>query len=80
MTNLTKQDIIAITDLAKEAQNLRNENEKLRLAVRNLRLQLMLTASNIDASTINQSKRSQARWGTLRLDSMELLRTTEGFK
>jgi hypothetical protein len=75
--NLTKQDIEAVCNLAKEAQTLRNENAKLKLAVRNLHEMLRDVSGNIDVSTINNSKRNTARWGQLRVDAAELLTTTQ---
>jgi hypothetical protein len=70
---MSKQKINSIVVLDKEAQDLLNENERLKGYVHALRRELTAVSSNIDISTINQSKRSQERWGYLRTVAFETL-------
>jgi hypothetical protein len=77
--NLSKTELEGVMNLAKEAQELRNENAKLKLAVKNLHMMLREVSGNIDVSTINNSKRNTARWGELRVNAAELLDITQEF-
>ena len=77
--NLTKQELEGVMNLAREAQELRNENARLKLAVKNLHAVLRDVSMNIDVSTINNSKRNTQRWGDLRVRAAEVLDITNGW-
>jgi regulator of replication initiation timing len=77
--NLTKQELEGVMNLAREAQELRNENARLKLAVKNLHTVLRDVSMNIDVSTINNSKRNTQRWGDLRVRAAEVLDITQGW-
>jgi hypothetical protein len=70
---LTSKDIEAVANLAKEAQQLRNEVARLRGHVHALRRSLRDVSANIDVSTINRSKRSLDRWAVLRIEACATL-------
>lgn len=59
-----------------EIENLKLENERLRLAAQNLWVTLQSVTMNIDVSTIRPGKRNNERWGDLRGQASRMLDLT----